>query len=205
SEMNRTVLYNVQRDHGAHFTDVGGWEIPVDYGDCLIEHKAVRESIGLLERRSRGFLVITGPDRYSWLQGMVSNDVRPLEAGAPPLWEKLVDEGIQPVGESAADTLRIEAGIPEYGRDMDETTIPLECNLEATHISHTKGCYVGQEIIARIHSRGHTNRALTGLLIEGAALPIRGDKVYPTEGETDREVGWVTSATHSPSLERSIA
>ncbi|HXG23051.1 MAG TPA: glycine cleavage T C-terminal barrel domain-containing protein, partial [Chthonomonadales bacterium] len=78
-------------------------------------------------------------------------------------------------------------------------------NLEATHISYTKGCYMGQEVIARIHSRGHTNRALTGLLLEGKWLPSRGNKIFPTDGETDREVGWVTSAVYSPAIGGGIA
>src|SRR5207249_4350348 len=91
-----------------------------------------------------------------------------------------------------------------YGVDMDESTIPIECGLGPTHISETKGCYVGQEIIARIQSRGHTNRALTGFIIEGSDLPIKGAKILLTAGES-REVGWITSACHSPSLQRSIA
>jgi folate-binding protein YgfZ len=129
--------------------------------------------------------------------------VKATEAGA--LWTRLVEAGIAPVGEEAVETLRIEAGIPKYGVDMDETTIPLECGLESSHISHTKGCYVGQEIIARIVARGHTNRALTGLVLNGSELPHKGDKVFPTEGEADREIGWVTSACHSPLLGHGIA
>lgn len=312
--MNRTVLYDLERDRGANFADYDGWEKPADFGDCLAEYHVSRESAGLWDRSESGKLVVTGADRFTWLQGMISNDVRPLQQGAPgvcgcvlnatghllsdvrvvnrgdsllldmarenvdkiyrlldgfiisedveivdqsdflasfslqgpavakshesrvreiagggvavtaadhtglggfdlyvkateaaALWTRLLDSGIAPVGEEAVETLRIEAGIPKYGVDMDETTIPLECGLESSHISHTKGCYVGQEIIARIVARGHTNRALGGLVLDGSQLPRKGDKVFPTEGEADREVGWVTSATHSPLLGRGIA
>jgi folate-binding protein YgfZ len=309
--MNRTPLHTIQLEQGAHFGEYGEWEKPEYFCGCLDEHKAVREGMGLLDRSERGKLVLTGKDRYAWLQGMVSNDVRRLESGgasvyacvlnatghlladlhivnrgdsllldmarenvrsiyqrldgflivedveivdqsdflacvsvqgpkateawvremsgssahvvaadhtgsggfdiycksdeAPTLWKKLSEAGAQPVGEAAADTLRIEAGIPVYGIDMDENTIALEANLEQTHISYEKGCYVGQEIIARIHSRGHTNRALTGFILSGSELPHKGSKIFPTSGETDREVGWITSSTHSPSVGKAIA
>jgi folate-binding Fe-S cluster repair protein YgfZ len=63
-----------------------------------------------------------------------------------------------------------------------------------THISLTKGCYVGQEIVARIDSRGHTNRALTGLLVLGETLPVAGEKLFAEDMFGDgKEVGWVTS------------
>lgn len=108
------------------------------------------------------------------------------------------------VGPEAQEILRVEAGIPKYGVDMDETTIALEANLGPTHISLTKGCYVGQEIIARIDSRGHTNRALTGLLLEGDSLPAPGDKLFslPTDETEARETGRITSVIpHSPAAE----
>jgi folate-binding protein YgfZ len=121
------------------------------------------------------------------------------------LWKRLMEAGGKPVGEDALDILRIEAGFPAYGKELDETIIPLEANLEETHISHTKGCYVGQEIIARIHSRGHTNRALTGLLVDGSQLPRKGDKIVPVSDDTGKPAGWVTSACQSPALRRVIA
>lgn len=277
---------------------VAGW---------LVECQQVREQVGQLDRSVGGRLIVSGGDRFTWLQGMVSNDVRPLESGAVVVYacilnatghlladlamlnygsellldmahenrqrihellesfiitedveirdesdtltcisvqgpeakrvplrnesgapilavpadhtgeggfdlyvgsgraadirDELIEAGIPLIGETASETLRIEAGIPKYGLDMDESTIPLEANLESTHISHTKGCYVGQEIIARIHSRGHTNRALTGFLVDGANLPERADKIV----DDSRDVGWVTSAAYSPSLDRGIA
>ncbi len=91
----------------------------------------------------------------------------------------------------------MEAGIPKYGVDMDETTLAPEAGLMATHISLTKGCYVGQEIIARIHSRGHTNRALTGLVFDAGDAPASGDKIIALEDGNPRETGRITSVVAS--------
>lgn len=297
--------------------------------EILAQYDAVREKIGLIDRSDVGKLAITGPDRFTWLQGMVSNDVRLLEQGVPRLQACILDAtghllsdltlinvrqdtpdpfasvpqvgnkdfvlldlprentakiamlldrflimedveildvsdwlgcwslqgpeyagdlqsdihdqwysdliyavqadytgsggidlyfaaengaakdlesfpGAQTrVGAEAQEILRIEAGFPKYGADMDESVIALEANLGPTHISFTKGCYVGQEIIARIESRGHTNRALTGLVgAEGETL-TPGTKLFslPTEGESSRETGRITSSVpFSPAM-----
>ncbi len=66
-------------------------------------------------------------------------------------------------GWQAFETARIEAGIPRFGVDMDETNLPLECGIESRAVSYNKGCYIGQEVINRIHSFGHVNRELRGL------------------------------------------
>ena len=104
------------------------------------------------------------------------------------------------VGLKALDTLRIESGKPRFGVDMTEATIPVEANL-LDAISYTKGCYVGQEVIARIDARGHVNRQLVGLLLGDSKLPEAGTKLFAP----DREVGWITSATHSPARQQTIA
>ena len=113
--------------------------------------------------------------------------------------------GIVEVGTEAQEILRVEAGIPKYGADMDETTIALEAGLGPTHISFTKGCYVGQEIIARIDSRGHTNRALTGFIVESGEIPVPGDKIFGTdEAGAERETGRITSVVaESPAMDGS--
>ncbi|HZT42260.1 MAG TPA: glycine cleavage T C-terminal barrel domain-containing protein [Chthonomonadaceae bacterium] len=294
-------------------------------GSIEAEYRAVREAVGLLDRAAAGKLALRGSERFSWLQGMVSNDVRLLEQGtkrllacvlnatghvltdlalvdvrgANPLasalgfpepdfvladlprvtldkiadlfdryiimedveiedvsdrlgcfslqgpraadfWrpdannlperiresvyaveadhtgsggcdlyfsstqaetvrEALREAGVVEVGAEAQEVLRVEAGIPRYGAELDESVIALEAGLGPTHISLTKGCYVGQEIIARIDSRGHTNRALTGLILSGA-LPVPGDKIYPlptSEDQEPREVGRLTSVVAS--------
>lgn len=106
---------------------------------------------------------------------------------------EILQNGVVEVGPEAQEILRVEAGIPKYGMDMDETTLAPEAGLMATHISLTKGCYVGQEIVARIHSRGHTNRALTGLVFAEGDAPASGDKIVAEEDGKPRETGRITS------------
>ena len=123
----------------------------------------------------------------------------------PALIASLEERGAIEIGAEAQDILRIEAGIPKYGADMDETNIALEAGLGPTHISMTKGCYIGQEIIARIDSRGHTNRALTGFTIASSELPSPGDKIYAITGDgAERETGRLTSViAESPAMDGS--
>jgi len=101
-----------------------------------------------------------------------------------------------PVGQAALNILRVEAGIPRYGVDIDERTLPPEAGLEARAISYSKGCYVGQETVERIRSRGHVNRKLVGLQLPDGPLPAPG-AALSAEG---KEIGWITSAVDSPSL-----
>ena len=86
-----------------------------------------------------------------------------LAAVADKLIAAAKSVGGRACGWTAFDTARIEAGIPRFGVDMDETNIPLECGIEDRAVSYTKGCYIGQEVINRIHSIGHVNRELRGL------------------------------------------
>jgi tRNA-modifying protein YgfZ len=93
---------------------------------------------------------------------------------------------------------RIEAGRPEWGVDMDDATLAQEANLETLNaISFTKGCYTGQETVARIHFRGHVNRCLRGLAFRGDQTPPAGAKLVGPDG---REVGDVRSVALSPRL-----
>ena len=127
-------------------------------------------------------------------------------AAAETVWAAIRDAGQdeefqgRAVGLQALETLRIESGKPRFGVDMTEATIPVEANLSEA-ISYTKGCYVGQEVIARIDARGHVNRQLAGLLLGEAELPEAGAKLF----SPDREVGWVTSAARSPAMAQTIA
>ncbi len=106
-------------------------------------------------------------------------------------------------GWSALETARIEAGIPRFGADMDETNLPPEAGIEGRAVSYTKGCYVGQEVIARIRTYGQVTKTLRGLrLVDGLpALPQRGDKLF----HADKEVGYVTSAVASPLARANLA
>ena len=120
---------------------------------------------------------------------------------APGLWDALQNAGARPVGYAALETLRIEAGLPRYGVDMDETNVVTEAALDDA-VSYTKGCYVGQEIIARIRYRGHVAKKLSGVMFEQAVKVAVGAVVNSAEG---KEVGRVTSVTYSPLLGRTIA
>jgi folate-binding protein YgfZ len=119
---------------------------------------------------------------------------------AGELWTALSSAGAVPVGRDALDMLRIEAGIPRYGIDMDETNVVLETGLDEA-VSFTKGCYIGQEIIARIHWRGHIAKRLSGLIIESGSVQI-GDKLLAEDG---KEIGRITSAVSSPQLGKNVA
>jgi folate-binding protein YgfZ len=116
------------------------------------------------------------------------------------LWRALVDAGARPVGMQALDALRVEAGVAWYGEDVDETVILPETRLEHL-VSYNKGCYIGQEVVARVKYRGHVNRALSGLVLDGDGVPSRGARVV-AEG---KEIGRITSAVRSPALGRPIA
>jgi folate-binding protein YgfZ len=121
-------------------------------------------------------------------------------AHAEALWRALVGAGAAPVGMQALDQHRVEAGVPWYGRDVDETVIFPETRLE-TLVSYTKGCYIGQEVVARVKYRGHVNRALSGLVLEGDRIAAPGARVV-ADG---KDVGRITSAVWSPALGCPIA
>lgn len=120
------------------------------------------------------------------------------------IWSFLTDRGkaygILPVGRAVLDALRIEAGIPVYGIDMDEETIPIEAGIWSA-LSFEKGCYVGQEVVARIKWRGHVNRHLSGLVLQGGREPRSGSEIFSGE----KKIGHVTSAVLSPAVGKPIA
>ena len=120
---------------------------------------------------------------------------------ATALWDTLVEAGARPTGYDAFEKLRIEAGIARYGRDMDETNVVTETNLDDA-ISYTKGCYLGQEIIVRIKHRGHVAKKLTGLVFEKETAIEPGAAV---QSEAGAEIGRITSSTFSPNLGRTVA
>jgi folate-binding protein YgfZ len=116
------------------------------------------------------------------------------------LWERCQAAGAEPVGMEALDVLRVEAGIPWYGRDMDESMLISEVGIESA-ISFTKGCYLGQEVVERVAARGQVHRKLTGLLCAGAQVPPPDAKLM-ADG---KEAGRITSAVWSPARESVIA
>lgn len=111
--------------------------------------------------------------------------------------------GVQ-VGSEAAEVTRVEGGVPLFGVDMNDDTIPLEAGIENRAINLTKGCYVGQEVIIRVLHRGHGRvaRRLVGIGFEqGSSLPSAGDRITTP----DRDIGFVTSGVQSVTLGRPIA
>jgi folate-binding protein YgfZ len=318
----QSLLTDLHQRNGAVFVEQDGWLLPAHFGDPTAEYQCVRTAAGLFDLPQRALLQFTGPDRVSFLQGMLSNDVRLLKMfdgqqatiltqqgkviadvrvlcamnsiyldfweplkekilahlnrylvaddveindpndqwkmlslqgpnarqllsevfanaalprqpnqhamvqfdGAPiclvradhtgqngfdlivqkahllDLANKLTQLGASWVGARAQNILRVEAGMPRYGVDFSEETLLLEVGLENSY-SYTKGCYLGQEVVERIRSRGHVNRKLCGLLLDGDTPANAGDAILAG----DHEVGRITSSVASLALNRPIA
>lgn len=114
----------------------------------------------------------------------------------------LYELGIKSVSDQAFEVLRIEAGLPLYGVDMDDATVVSEIGLPDL-ISYNKGCYIGQEVIARIHFRGRVAKQLTGLIFEEPDANVQtGDEIKSID---DKNAGKITSVAYSPKLEKLIA
>ncbi len=113
----------------------------------------------------------------------------------------LVDLGALRCGYLATTAVRIEAGEPKMGEDVDESTIPQESGLVPDSVSFTKGCYLGQELVARIDSRGHVNRHLRGLVVGENVLPPSNAEIFAG----DRAVGVVGSVAESLTLRAPVA
>ena len=102
------------------------------------------------------------------------------------------------IPDALAESMRIEAGIPRWGAELTEETLPPEAGLDQTAIDYHKGCYIGQEVISRIKSAGHVNRNLTAFIASAPLAP--GMTLHPTE-DPARTVGEITSAAWSFGLE----
>lgn len=109
--------------------------------------------------------------------------------------------GVGAVDASASEAVRVEAGVPVQGRDLDDGLIPQEAFLERQAVSFTKGCFLGQELVCRIDTRGHVNRYLRGVQVDGTPGVTRGASVVDSE----REVGVVTSVAEVPGEGRTVA
>jgi folate-binding protein YgfZ len=137
--------------------------------------------------------------------GEVDVEVLVPADGIVPAWEKLWSAGrpmgLKPVGTEARETLRMEAGLPKAGPDLNEEIVPPEANLEGKAFSLSKGCYPGQEVVARMDTYGNVRRHLVGLTLKDAVVPPKGAKLF----SGDREVGWVSSAARSPLVGSVIA
>jgi folate-binding protein YgfZ len=107
-------------------------------------------------------------------------------------WQALIAAGATPVGSEALEMQRIVACIPVYGADIRERDLPQETE-QTRALNFNKGCYVGQEIVERIRSRGNVHRKFAGFIAEGAAAIAAGDKIISVEKSGEKEVGEVTS------------
>jgi folate-binding protein YgfZ len=128
--------------------------------------------------------------------------VAALAAVAAKLLAAANESGGLACGWRALETIRIEAGLPRFGADMDESNLAPEAGIEARAISYTKGCYIGQEVINKLRTFAQVTKALRGLRLSDdlKALPARGDKLF----HENKQVGYVTSALASPAFQRNI-
>lgn len=106
----------------------------------------------------------------------------------------LLDAGAVEVSPEAVEIVRVEAGVPRFGAEMDASTMPAEADIVEDAVSFTKGCYIGQETVARLHYKGKPNRHLRGLRLSGAAAPGAALRLG------DKEVGTLGGAVVSPAL-----
>ncbi len=154
--------------------------------DCTHWEKQIEGVSCRIVRRSHfgspGAEIVIERDRLDALWNYLGSKAREVRGGR--------------VGYEALNTLRLEAGVPWFGCDFDDKVIPHEAGLEQSHISYTKGCYTGQEIVERVRSRGQVNRRLTRVKFSTPEPPPAGTKLFAGE----KEVGHVTSAAQSPQM-----
>ena len=128
-------------------------------------------------------------------------DIWALVEEKESVWNSLLALGAVPMTAEDAEALRVDAGIPKWGAELSPALLLPEAEMDDA-VSYVKGCYVGQEIVARLQARGHTNKALRRILLaEDAPVPPVGAALHvPEDGpEPGREIGTVTSAAASPS------
>ena len=211
---HETVLKTIER-----FTLAGDFrvkDITTDTVMLSVQGKKAASVVGSVLGETAGVSEPQAVRQMSWQQAGATADVTVIHAShtgedgfdliiendhGGSLWNELVKVGAQPVGFEALEILRIEAGLPRYGIDMDDTNVVTETNLDDA-VSYTKGCYIGQEIIARIKYRGHVAKKLSGLMFDGTVAISAGSLVNSADG---KEIGRITSVTDSPKLQRTIA
>ncbi len=158
----------------------------------------IREQVGVVPEEGRfaqyplqaGMVLVHPSKRTAW-SGF---DLHVLTRDAPGLLHKFVEAGVQPAGESVLEMLRVEAGIPRAEREAGAGVLPQESGLEGM-VSYRKGCYLGQEIMARIEARGTVRRSLTGLALSGWPGPGRHEI-----SQAGKVVGRVGTVLEHPEL-----
>jgi folate-binding protein YgfZ len=117
-----------------------------------------------------------------------------------------VPDGVPVCDPAALEAVRVEAGVPKMGAELTERTIPAETGVVERTVSFTKGCYTGQELVARIDSRGgRVPRHLRGVVLEGGDVPPVGASLFAAGGQGDKELGQLTSVALSPTLRGPVA
>jgi folate-binding protein YgfZ len=162
----------------------------------------------VLRRAPDDFLLLTEPGLGETVQATLLRarfaakcEIEPEQHSSTLVWdddfaraEERIDADVEPtVDAEELERSRIEAGVPAWGKELDDTILPAEAGLDATHISFTKGCYPGQEPVVRLHHRGHANRGLRVLEVESAG---EGDEIRYGE----KVVGRITSAVPGVAL-----
>lgn len=166
-------------------------EIP----DCDLEQLRPYAHVRTRTRSSGADATVVRAAELGDVQGF---DVFVAAEAYEPTREELLSVGAAVGTRAAFDVARIEAGFPLWGVDMNEDTLAQEANLdELGAISYSKGCYVGQEVVARIHFRGHVNKMLRRVRFTGDPMPARGAELLD---ETGKSVGDLRSVALSPGL-----
>ncbi|MFL5242152.1 MAG: YgfZ/GcvT domain-containing protein [Gemmataceae bacterium] len=135
------------------------------------------------------------------LLGVPGYDLVCPNGQASEVWEKLLHSGVRPAGSAVYEALRIRAGTPQYGLDIDDNTLAPEVNRIPQTICYTKGCYLGQEPIVRARDLGHVNRTLQRLTVATAEPIVRGAKLV----RDGKEVGQITSSATAPGTKETFA
>ena len=209
-EPGRTGPLRERLEHYIVADDVQCIDVAPHYG--LLSVQGPR-SAGVLQRLALGVEAPTRPLSMTLVADAVMGDMYvaahartgtagfdvfvPLDAQAM-LLDKLVaaarDEGGRMAGWEAMELARIEAGIPRFGADMDEANLPPEAGIEGRAVSYAKGCYIGQEVIARVRTYGQVAKALRGLRVAaGGVVPSPGDRLL----KDGKDVGYLTSVARS--------
>jgi folate-binding protein YgfZ len=173
-----------------------------------LDRYIIREDVQLRDTTSeRSYALVTGQravDRsITWklLHTTICGLAENTAAASQRELQKLVESGAVLCGDAAFHVLRVEAGTPLFGVDFDESNLPQEVGRDDLAISFTKGCYLGQETVARIDALGHVNQQLAGVRFTGVRVPDIGTQL----AQGTSTAGRVTSATYSPQLDAPLA